>query len=412
MKNNLFKKSVSIFLAVLMIMSCWVWVPEIHDHSHAEAAAAAVKDKFLFAYFTDNSSEGQTVHLAVSEDGLNYTALRNNEPVIIPSKGTGAIRDPYLWYNEQDNYYYLICTDMDASNNQWWDNCNGFLMWRSKDLVHWYDETFINVYDMLQKFNQEVGIVHRAWAPQIMWDGSSYVVYFSIDTDNVSYPADQLSIVYLKTSDLMNLDAYYEYGGLYYPGSDVNDAEIVQHPTTGKWYLFYKPEGDGSKIYMLQSDNATGPYTSPVSDSKGLDIFSGVSEALEGGNGYFDNNGNFVMYADAYGHGSSYFYLTKTSASGDFKTWTLIDNNAHNINSLSPRHGSVVKISTEEYNRLLNNANNITSSSYSADEELSDHLIARYFTTADPTYNAANGKNDLTINGTLTPGTDALQTIG
>ncbi len=409
MKKTYFKKSVSLIMTVLMLMSCWVFFPGEHNHA---SAADAVKDKYLFAYFTDNSSDGQTVHLAVSEDGLHYTALRNNEPVIIPSKGTGAIRDPYLWYNEQDNYYYLICTDMDASGNVWWDNCNGFLMWRSKDLVHWYDETFINVYDMLQKFNQPVEIVHRAWAPQIMWDGSSYVVYFSIDTDNVSYPADQLSIVYFKTSDLMNLDAYYEYGGLYYPGSDVNDAEIIQHPTTGKWYLFYKPEGDGSKIYMLQSDNATGPYTSPVADAKGLDIFSGVNEALEGGNGYFDNEGNFVMYADAYGHGSSYFYLTKTSATGDFMSWELIDNSTHNINSLSPRHGSVVKISTEEYNRLLNNAYGITSSSFSADEELSDHLIARYFTTADPTYNAANGKNDLTIYGTLGQGTDALATIG
>jgi hypothetical protein len=76
MKNNLFKKSLSVFLAVLMVLSCWVWVPEIHDHSHADAAGTAVKDKFLFAYFTDNSSNGQTVHLAVSDDGMHYTALR------------------------------------------------------------------------------------------------------------------------------------------------------------------------------------------------------------------------------------------------------------------------------------------------------------------------------------------------
>ena len=354
MKNTTFKRAMSFFLTVLMVLSCWVWLPSEATHIHAEAADSAVKNKYLFAYFTGNSSDGQTVHLAVSEDGLHYTALRNNEPVIIPSKGTGAVRDPYLWYNEQDNYYYLICTDMDSVDNQWWDNCNGFIMWRSKDLVHWYDETYINIYDMLQKFNQKVEIVHRAWAPQIMWDGSSYVVYFSIDTDNVSYPADQLSIVYLKTSDLMNLDAYYEYGGILYPGYDVNDAEIVQHPTNGKWYLFYKPENGNVKINMMVSDNATGPYTSAdPNNSAGLDVFSTVNESLEGGNGFFDHNGNFVLYADAYGHGSAYFYVATTPATGDFKNWTVYGESAHNINSLSPRHGSVVSISDEDYERLL-----------------------------------------------------------
>ncbi|MBR3595860.1 MAG: InlB B-repeat-containing protein, partial [Clostridia bacterium] len=415
------KKTLSVFLSVLMVLSCWVWVaPESHDHAHA---AEAVKDMYLFAYFTGNSSDGQTIHLAVSEDGLHYTALRNNEPVIIPSKGTGAIRDPYIWYNEQDNYYYLIGTDMDSADNQWWDNCNGFLMWRSKDLVHWYDETFIDVYDMMQRFNQKVGIVHRAWAPQILWDGQSYVVYFSIDTDNVNYPADQLSIVYLKTTDLMDLDQYYEYGGILYPGFDVNDADIIQHPTNGKWYLFYKPEATTeyptTKINMMVSDNATGPYTSAdPNNSRGLDIYltdstNPVTEALEGPNGYFDNEGNFVMYADAYGHGSAYFYIAKTPATGDFKTWTVYGEDAHNINSLSPRHGSVVKITTEEYNRLLNNAYGITSSSFSATETLDDHLVGRYFTTTDPTYNAANGKNDLTIvNGMSMNGDYMFDQIG
>ena len=216
-----FKKAMSVFLSVLMVLSCWVWVaPEEHNHAHA---AEAVKDKYLFAYFTGNSSDGQTVHLAVSEDGLHYTALRNNEPVIIPSKGTGAIRDPYIWYSEQDNYYYLICTDMDADIasdpnkiGYWWDNSDSFLMWRSKDLVHWYDETYINIKDLLnQNFNANVGDVYRAWAPQIMYDGRSYVLYFSLITDNAAFNSDNLAIVYLKTSDLMDLSAYTDFGYVY-----------------------------------------------------------------------------------------------------------------------------------------------------------------------------------------------------
>lgn len=37
MKNNLFKKSMSVFLTALMLLSCWVFVPG--EHNHAEAAA-------------------------------------------------------------------------------------------------------------------------------------------------------------------------------------------------------------------------------------------------------------------------------------------------------------------------------------------------------------------------------------
>ena len=415
MAKTRIKKALSVLLSVLMVLSGWVWVvPHDHDHAHA---AETVKDKYLFAYFTGNSSDGQTVHLAVSQDGLHYTALRNNEPVIIPSKGTGAIRDPYIWYNEQDNYYYLICTDMDADipsdpNNigYWWDNSDSFLMWRSKDLVHWSDETYINIKDLLnQNFNANVGDVYRAWAPQIMFDGKSYILYFSLITDNTAYNSDNLAIVYLKTSDLMDLSAYIDFGYILDPGAsiDVNDADIVQNPSTGKWHLFYKtetPRGESyAKVKMLVADNATGPYSST---DVGLDVFSGKNEALEGGNGFFDNNGNFVMYADAYMHngGTSnpYFYVATTPANGDFTNWTVYGEDAHNINSLSPRHGSVVKISEEEYNRLLNNAYGITSSSFPATETLADHLVGRYFTTGNVRYNAATGKEDLTVNGNLT----------
>lgn len=411
------KRALSMLLVALMILSCWVWV-EPGSLIQADAAVAAddpSRNHYLFAYFTGNSSAGQTIHLAVSEDGLHYTALRNNEPVIIPSKGTGAVRDPYLWYDEATEYYYVIATDMDASGGQWWGNSNGFIMWRSKDLVNWYDETFISVPDVLQSLNKNLGTVYRAWAPQILHDGTSYVVYFSIDTD-VADPANDISIVYFRTSDLMDLSKYSEYGGIHYPGKNdvgfgVNDAEIVYNPKTEKWYLFYKPElgkdANGNdrtdipvRIYMLESDNATGPYNSTVSDSKGINVFPNVNEALEGGNGYFDNDGSFVMYADAYLHGDTpYFYVSKTT---DFKNWNVLNESSYDINSLSPRHGSVVKITTEEYNRLLNNTNSISSSSFPETEDLSSHLIARYFTTSDLTYNAANGKKDLAIYGNMT----------
>ena len=394
------KKALSIVMAVLMVLSCWVWAaPE-----KTAVANAATKDHYLFAYFTGNSSAGQTVHLAVSEDGLHYTALRNNEPVIIPSKGTGAVRDPYLWFDDSNDegYYYLIGTDMDSSAG-WSDCCNGFIIWRSKDLVHWTDETFISAYDILHKIDPNITNVKKAWAPQIMHDGNSYIVYFSLET-NLSN--EKLSIVYLKTDDLLKQEKYGNFGTIYAPAdTSVNDAEIVKY--NNEWYLFYKREGvSPERIFMRKASSYTGFANSSVN----LDVFSSKQEALEGANGFFKPDGTFILYADAYWHDNNpnvpYFYAATTK---DFNSWNVLDESSHNINSLSPRHGSVVAITEAEYNNLLLYTQNISSSAFAEGETVISHLVARYFTTDNVKYNAAPGKEreDLTVkNGLETTATN------
>ena len=186
MKKNVFKRALSMAMAVLMVLSCWVWFEPAQVM--ADAAASTLKDHYLFAYFTGTSKEGQTIHLAVSKDGYNYTALRNNEPVIIPSKGVGNVRDPYIWYNEQDNYYYILATDLDFTDGggDYSNNSQSFIIWRSKDLVNWYDETFIDVSKMAHLIG-DTRNMSAVWAPQVLWDGSAYVVYFTLACNATSW---------------------------------------------------------------------------------------------------------------------------------------------------------------------------------------------------------------------------------
>ncbi len=415
MKKNVFKRSLSALLAVLMVLSCWVWFEPVET-----AAANLTGDSnYLFAYFTGTSIEGQTIHLAVSQDGLNYTALRNNEPVIVPSKGTGCVRDPYIWYNEQDNYYYILATDLDFTDtgSDYSDNSESFIIWRSKDLVHWYDETMIDVKAMGHLIG-DVGNMQAVWAPQVLWDGTSYVVYFSLQcnaTSNGSW--NPLTIVYLRTTDLLDQSAYYDYGVIHNPGRHVIDADIIKKPGTEQYYMFYKDEsasGGIQSIYYMISDNGpTGPYYAPgnANDGRGPQLFSEIGKNLEGCNSFFDDNGNLITFVDEYdytnsaGQKEAHFHVSSTS---DFTNYATLSDSSHNINSLSPRHGSVVKITDEEYNRLLEYSNEISSSSFPETEELNDHLVGRYFTTSDYTYNAANGKNDLILtDGSIVTSTDS-----
>ena len=409
------KRILAFLMTMLMVLSCWVWFEPVETSS---AANLKGDSNYLFAYFTGTSIEGQTIHLAVSQDGLNYTALRNNEPVIVPSKGTGCVRDPYLWYNEQDNYYYILATDLDFTDtgSDYSDNSESFIVWRSKDLVHWYDETMIDVKAILGKLGINNNNMQAVWAPQVLWDGSSYVVYFSLQCDATSNGSwNPLTIVYLKTTDLLDQSKYNEYGVIHNPGRHVIDADIIKNPTTGQYYMFYKDEADSIQAiyYMISDSSPVGPYYAPdnANSGRGPKVFPSLNVNIEGCNSFFDDNGNLITYVDEYGYKNAsgqveaHFHVSSTS---DFKTYNKLAENSYNINSLSPRHGSVVKITDEEYNRLLNNAYGITSSSFPATEELSDHLVGRYFTTSDYTYNAANGKKDLKLtDGTISMGKEA-----
>ena len=410
------KRILALLMTMLMVLSCWVWFEPVET----SAANLTGDSNYLFAYFTGTSIAGQTIHLAVSQDGLNYTALRNNEPVIVPSKGTGCVRDPYLWYNEKDNYYYILATDLDFTDtgSDYSDNSESFIVWRSKDLVHWYDETMIDVKAVLGGLGINNNNMQAVWAPQVLWDGSSYVVYFSLQCDATSNGSwNPLTIVYLKTTDLLDQSAYYKYGVIHNPGRHVIDADIIKNPTTGQYYMFYKDEsasgGIQSIYYMISDSSPIGPYYAPgnANSGRGPQLFSWVGKNLEGCNSFFNDQGELVTYVDEYdytnssGQKEAHFHVSKTS---DFTNYTKVDEGSYNINSLSPRHGSVVKITDEEYNRLLNNAYGITSSSFPATEELSDHLVGRYFTTSDYTYNAANGQKDLSLtDGTISMAKDS-----
>ena len=48
------------------------------------------------AYFVGDSVEENRMHLCWSLDGLKWTALNNDKPVVISSMSTKAIRDPAI----------------------------------------------------------------------------------------------------------------------------------------------------------------------------------------------------------------------------------------------------------------------------------------------------------------------------
>ena len=57
---------------------------------------------YLFSHFTNDGKEDkEQIWFSVSRDGLNWTDLGSDEPLLYSSKGTTGIRDPFVLYDEK-----------------------------------------------------------------------------------------------------------------------------------------------------------------------------------------------------------------------------------------------------------------------------------------------------------------------
>ena len=69
---------------------------------------------YLFVYFTGNTINEEQIRFALSDDGYNFKALNNNQPVI-SSKTislSGGVRDPHILRCEDGKTFYMVATDM------------------------------------------------------------------------------------------------------------------------------------------------------------------------------------------------------------------------------------------------------------------------------------------------------------
>lgn len=379
------KKIISVVLSVLMVASM---LPTFAMTAMADEA----KDHYLFAYFTgnnntqSNSSTSQAVRFATSEDGINFSPLNKNKPILAQETGTLNARDPYI-FQGQDGAYYVIATDMDCKDWATYTS-EAFVIWKSTDLISW-TETNINVREILGE------AVYKAWAPEVIWDDDlgAYMVYFALET-----PTKALFMYYMTTTDLLDQSKYTKPTMLYEAGGATIDADIVKQGDT--YYMFYKDETVGRKTICLATSSAVnGPYNY-------VGVFQAASETgvLEGCEVYMIGD-DYYLVADRFGdNGKFAIYnlgtdLSKLTTKGESISTTdgnpvTTVNATSGFQNLSVRHGSVLKI-TEAQANALNEA--YPSVSNSKVENIG--LIAEYFTDSNVTYDHTGNGHNLSNDG-------------
>ncbi len=361
------KRLIAVFLAVLTALTSFTVLPFA---ASAATTATSTDGKYVFAYFTGNATSEQKIRFAVSDDGYNFTAFNSSQPITEQTTGTGCARDPYL-FRGQDGYFYMVATDMDASLG-WWDVNDAMTVWRSSDLVNWTDETHISIKDVQNTDGTSAlpsdETVHCFWAPQVIWDASTsmYMVYFSLSTSSFTNGSEQ-KIYYMLTDNLLDVSHYSAPQLLYKnPDGDASiDADIMYDSANGIYYMYFKNEADGEKTiyYVSSTDLKDADQYMACTPVK---VYSSSSTKLEGCNSHFITGTNtMVLLADEYGNSGHYLAFQST----DFKNFEKLSDSQYTLNQLSPRHGSVLAITDDEYTGMLK-AQRTTDMRYRFDSDL------------------------------------------
>ncbi len=291
-------------------------------------------DAYLFTYFTGNRVVEEQIRFALSLDGLKFTALNNDEPIIKSAdiSRTGGVRDPHILRCKDGKTFYMVVTDM--TSNKGWDSNRGMVLLKSTDLVNWTSAT-VHIPEVFPEFAD----VDRVWAPQTIYDpdAGKYMVYFSMKRKGPGH-ADIIYYSYAN-KDFTALETTPKQLFFHPEGKSCIDGDIVFHQ--GKFHMFFKTEGHGNGLKKALADKLTGKWE--MIDK----YYQQTTHAVEGSGLFKLNNSNdWILMYDVYMNGRYEF-----CRSSDLENFSLINDEI--LMDFHPRHGTVLPITMTEYNRLI-----------------------------------------------------------
>jgi hypothetical protein len=292
---------------------------------NAQEASAATYSGYVMGYFTESPSgtaNNYGLHLAVSSDGLNWTPLNQNNPVVTPTQGTGGLRDPFI-LRKQDGTFEVIATDLKGTD---WTQPNQYIhVWDSPDL-----RTFAN-YRRLKLHNLNT----HSWAPEAFWDASrnQYAIIYSADVGGhgitmVSYTTDFVTATTGQT--------------FFDPGYGVLDATM--HSSGGVNYLYFKNTGSNLLVGARSSTLNPGSfsvYTSGVNKG-GIEAPIVVQS---------NTSNTWYLWGDAYSPVNGEFHAWQSSNIGG-GSWSLMSKAAYN-QPLNSKHATITPITATEQANLV-----------------------------------------------------------
>jgi hypothetical protein len=305
--------------------------------STCSAAPAESASAYLMVHFTGESPRGEQIYFSVSEDGLHWSELNNNEPVLVSTLGDKGVRDPALVRSPDGKKFTLLATDLRIANRKGWgaaraQGSTSLIIWESTDLVNWSAPWMADVASAIP----EAGC---AWAPEAIYDESTgdYFVYWTTIAPRNGVRAGR--IYYARTKDFRSFtppELYIERNG---PGGII-DTQIIE--VKGQKHRYYRFSRD-NQITLDGADSLTGPWKR-IGDIARLGY---TGRQVEGPALFqFNQEQKWALLVDKPGRGG--YFPVVIANFDDPSGFKLLPSDAYSFGAGEKRHGGVLNITRSE----------------------------------------------------------------
>lgn len=304
---------------------------------------------YLFVHFTgtESSEDHEQVYFSVSEDGEKWNILNNGNPILRSNISEKGVRDPFIIRSPKNDKFYIIATDLSIYHRKQkvdaktaWAQCktkrednpnhgsNKMVIWESRDLANWGEARLATASP------EDAGCF---WAPKCIWDKerNAYMVEGASCTSMDNYALLRLYRSY--TTDFINFTE----PELYMDESENNlpvfDVTIIEDGE--KYYRFYKTD----RIKIDSASSLSGEWTMVDTNIHLVaPIHEGPAICKK------DDNSWVLMLDNLATHGGYQSFVTDNLSGGQFEMTEVSF-----PDEVKYRHGSLIQITREEYDRLV-----------------------------------------------------------
>ena len=304
---------------------------------------------YLFTHFKEKiTPDGEQVYFGISRDGLTWEEVNNGNPILCAELGEKGCRDITI-IRLHTGGFVILTTDlcivyhMDENYNVDWKKINSsgskcLRMWKTDDLVHFSEEKLIHM------GRDDFGCL---WAPEIFFDeeNEEYIVHWgsTVAEDNFTH----MSIYCATTKDF---ETFSEPKLFFTKNNEILDSHLTKIGNT--YHLFYKNSNCPPMNMHATADNPYGPFTHDADFEAYMDSF-GNAGAYEGPTSYILPDGRWCLMLDFFGCEKEKMgyvpFISETPGVAKFVRSADVVHFPYGF-----KHGGVIEITEEEYNRLKN----------------------------------------------------------
>lgn len=304
---------------------------------------------YLFVHFKEKKTiDGEQVYFALSTDGFNWEVVNDGQPVLWSEKGEKGVRDHTIVRTKYGKFY-ILATDLSLAgcfNTRYmgdWSNIGKYgsrclSLWESEDLVNWSKQRMIELGD------EDFGCL---WAPDVIYDSENedYVIHWSSAHASNNY--GNKAIYFTRTKDFNSFTR----PEMLCRKDDSGIIDSAVYEENGTFYRFLKSERNPSAIILQKGKTVTGEYTRVEAfDEEMAKLQSGVYEAPTA---FKLEDGRWCLMLDFYGvEGEGQGYVPFIAE--DIESGRFIRSDKSFSFPYGFKHGTVLSITMEEYNRIKN----------------------------------------------------------